>query len=226
MSDPTMAPAGPVADPSADEEAHRSLSVGLRSRKKRATWLAIHRAALELAGACGVDHVTVAQIAERAGVSTRTLFNYFPSREDALLGSDPGRIKRLCQSFLDQPAELETLAAWRSALFGYLAELAQDQELWQLRRSVAASSPQLWARMMGAGAATEQAMVEASVRRTGVDPLTDLTPVIDSYVASAAVRAAMWQHARSGSAGDLAARLDVAFARLTGAFSGTGRTDG
>lgn len=197
--------------PASDDPRRRP---GLRVRKKRATRRAIHRAALELAAAHGVEQVTVAQIAERAGVSTRTLFNYFPTREDAFVGVDPGRTDRLCREFLAQPAQWGTMQAWQATLGEYLSELAEDPHLWQLRRQVAKSSPQLWARMMGSGTATEQAMVEAAIQRSGVDPQQDPSPVVDSFVAFAVVRAAMWQHARSGFQGDLTARLEAAFAQL------------
>ena len=37
----------------------------------------------------GVDGFTLDQLAERAGVSRRTIFNYFPSKDDAVLGAVP-----------------------------------------------------------------------------------------------------------------------------------------
>lgn len=37
----------------------------------------------------GVDGFTLDQLAERAGVSRRTIFNYFPSKDDAVLGTIP-----------------------------------------------------------------------------------------------------------------------------------------
>ncbi len=188
---------------------------GLRERKKRATRRAIHRAALELAVELGVDNVTVAQIAERAGVSTRTLFNYFPTRDDALIGVDPELVDRLREEFLSQPEGVDTLTAWHGVLSGYLVELSQDQALWRLRREVAATSPQLWAQLLGTGPATEHAMVDVAVRRSGVDPAVDVSPVMDSFLAFAAVRTAMWQHVRCGFRGDLVTRLDDAFAHVS-----------
>lgn len=59
---------------------------GLRARKQRETREAIHRAAVRYALADGPDSVTVADISAEANVSTRTFFNYFPSKEDAMLG--------------------------------------------------------------------------------------------------------------------------------------------
>lgn len=59
---------------------------GLRARKQRATREAIHRIAVRRALADGLHNVTTAEISAEAGVSARTFFNYFPSKEDAMLG--------------------------------------------------------------------------------------------------------------------------------------------
>jgi AcrR family transcriptional regulator len=63
-----------------------SAETGLRQRKKRETLEALHEAALNLALERGVDKVTVNDIAVRADVSPRTFFNYFETKEDAILG--------------------------------------------------------------------------------------------------------------------------------------------
>lgn len=61
-------------------------SVPLRERKRRETWLALHGAAADLVRERGLNHATVDEIAERAGVSPRTFFNYFATKEEAVLG--------------------------------------------------------------------------------------------------------------------------------------------
>jgi AcrR family transcriptional regulator len=59
---------------------------GLRERK----WLATRDALVETARALSVEHgfshFTVEQLCEQVGVSRRTFFNYFPTKEDAFLG--------------------------------------------------------------------------------------------------------------------------------------------
>lgn len=59
---------------------------GLRARKRRATRAAIERAAIALVDELGYDNVTVAQISERADVSQGTFFNYFPTKDAAIVG--------------------------------------------------------------------------------------------------------------------------------------------
>ena len=67
---------------------NNSSGLGLRERKRARTSEVIHVAAAELALERGLDAATIEAISDRAGVSTRTFFNYFPTKEDAVLGID------------------------------------------------------------------------------------------------------------------------------------------
>ena len=58
----------------------------LRERRRKLTAREIQHAALELVRAQGFAPVTTEMIAEAAGVSQRTFFNYYPNKEAALLG--------------------------------------------------------------------------------------------------------------------------------------------
>jgi len=60
--------------------------MGLRDRKRIETRHRIAEAARSLALEQDIDHTTIEQIAARAEVSPRTFFNYFESKEDAVLG--------------------------------------------------------------------------------------------------------------------------------------------
>ncbi|GAA3341756.1 TetR family transcriptional regulator [Curtobacterium pusillum] len=60
--------------------------MGLRDRKRLETRHRIAEAARSLALEQDIDHTTIEQIAARADVSPRTFFNYFESKEDAVLG--------------------------------------------------------------------------------------------------------------------------------------------
>jgi AcrR family transcriptional regulator len=62
-----------------------SAEIGLRERKKQQTRNAIHEAALHLIDEQGLEATTIEQICQDADVSTRTFFNYFPSKAAAAL---------------------------------------------------------------------------------------------------------------------------------------------
>jgi AcrR family transcriptional regulator len=77
---------------------------GLRERKKQATRRAIADIATGLFVQRGFDAVTVAEIAEVAGVSKMTVFNYFPRKEDLYLDRHLDRLHELEAVVRDRPA--------------------------------------------------------------------------------------------------------------------------
>jgi len=64
-------------------------AIGLRERKRAQTRRRLEEAAIGLALRDGLDNVTIDAISERAEVSRRTFFNYFDSKDDAILGVSP-----------------------------------------------------------------------------------------------------------------------------------------
>ncbi|MET8572700.1 helix-turn-helix domain-containing protein [Streptomyces sp. NPDC004783] len=169
--------------------------VGLRERKKRATRAALTEAAVRLAAEHGADKVTVEAISAAAGVSVRTFFNYFDTRDDAFVVLDAEAGARMRRAVLDAPAALSPLAALREALAAELAEAEQQHELWRLHAEVLHASPHLLARGVGAHMAAEADLAEAIAERLRgargdeegpVEP--GLYPRLLAAVATAAVR--------------------------------------
>lgn len=60
--------------------------VGLRDRKREETRARLEAAAVTLVLRDGIEHATVDSISALADVSSRTFFNYFETKEDAILG--------------------------------------------------------------------------------------------------------------------------------------------
>ncbi len=109
-----------------DETAVTGTSPSLRERKKLATRRAIQRVALDLVAERGYSRVTVEDIAEAADVSPRTFFNYFASKEAALIAADPERTERLRQRLVDEPAGKTPLEALRSVMVEEIRWLAEE----------------------------------------------------------------------------------------------------
>src|SRR4051795_4333102 len=112
------------------------MTAGLRERKKLATRLALHKAALQLVAERGLDGVSVDDIAERADVSPRTFFNYFTSKDDAVLGLDPTGPQRQAAALLARPAGESALQVLRAVTRAQASEMAEETELWPLRLRV------------------------------------------------------------------------------------------
>ena len=80
--------------------------MGLRETKKLLTRQQIADTAMRLFAERGFDHVTVAEVAEAAGVSDKTVFNYFPTKEDLFYDEVPAREEALRQAIRGrQPGE-------------------------------------------------------------------------------------------------------------------------
>ena len=65
--------------------------MGLRESKKQHTREVIAGEAMRLFTTRGFDHVTVAEVAAAARVSEKTVFNYFPTKEDLFFDEVPAR---------------------------------------------------------------------------------------------------------------------------------------
>lgn len=191
-------------DPNAvDRPAHEGH--GLRERKKRATRIQTHRAALELVAEHGLGSVTVEMIAERAQISPRTFFNHWATKEAALLGvvfTDPEEIG---QALRDRPADEPPAAALRAVLRDWMAMVPHDQDLRDLRKQVMAREPSLHAMNAGRTVQLQGGLVAALEERlSGGDVHT--RAVIDVQIAFALTRSAFLLSMAGGT--DVAAEFE------------------
>jgi AcrR family transcriptional regulator len=86
---------------------------GLRERKKQRTRETIARAAHELFAERGYHATTLPDIAEAADVSTRTIFAYFPSKEDILFSDFTVMKEALAQALAERPEGQDALETVR-----------------------------------------------------------------------------------------------------------------
>ncbi|WP_027343494.1 TetR family transcriptional regulator [Hamadaea tsunoensis] len=95
--------------------------VGLRERQRRRTQQAIQDAATDLFLRSGFDAVGVNEIAAAAEVSKRTLFKYFPSKEDLIVGSFADHQDENARVVAGRPPGQDPLTALREHFLDALA---------------------------------------------------------------------------------------------------------
>ncbi len=217
----TIAPPAPIsldeAGPVLDPRPRASHGIGgRRDRKKQATRRALRFAALELVAERGFAHVTVEDISEAADVATRTFFNYFPTKESAVIGADPERVEELRANLLARPPAESPLQALRWVTVEYAAaideefdDLGEGREAWFRRFCIVREDPDLLGAYVGHICEVERSLVQALAERLGKDPAHDPYPALVTATVLAAVRVAALYWSANGGLGSLA--------RLTGA---------
>lgn len=88
----------------------------LRERKKAATRQRIADLATTMFMARGFDDVTITEIADAAGVSKVTVFNYFPRKEDIFFDRQPQAQEMLASAIRDRARDESPLRALRRLL--------------------------------------------------------------------------------------------------------------
>jgi AcrR family transcriptional regulator len=104
---------------------------------------ALQQAALELFAKHGYDTTTTDEIAEQAGVSPRTFFRYFPTKESVLFVGEYGWFQSLTKHFLAEPDSLSDVEALRETLVAFAPKLAAGRRSFVLYERAIATSPML-----------------------------------------------------------------------------------
>lgn len=154
-----------------------------RDRRRRATSTAISEAAVDLALERGLPALTVEAISDRAAISPRSFYNYFPTKELALLGPGPQRPDEAgVRRFLDARGDV------LPGLIDLLADAAlaqeEDQRLLERRRRLIRVEPALFdlelMRFQGFHQELAEVVVERLRRqgRTGAEVPADAAMIV------------------------------------------------
>lgn len=133
-----------------DEWMSEATPVPIRERTRRLAQTELTTVAQDLFLAQGYDSTTVDQIAAAAGMSKRTFFRYFPSKDDLVIGKYDLFADRMAEALDARPADEPVWESLRR-VFDITLDYVQDE--YQRARNdameeIVRSTPQLYARYL------------------------------------------------------------------------------
>ncbi len=146
--------------------------VGLRERKRRLRRHSLVEVARRLTLEHGLNGFTVEQLCDEVGISRRTFFNYFPTKEDAILGSSEDRLPEgLLDDFVDSGRTTPPVPLLEALtlLFIEIADrMGISREEYETMSAVLHREPQLMARMFAKSESKSQLLTDLITRREGM----------------------------------------------------------
>jgi AcrR family transcriptional regulator len=175
----------------------------LRERNKARTRAELEDAAIGLFARHGFDGVTVDDIAAASGVSRRTFFRYFDSKEDVLLAEQGQRLIDLQAAFLARAADEPLVVSVRESLLVIAAAYEAERPVTLVKIRLIFSTPSVMARNLERQVAWEDTLAELVAGRLGVEVNTSLEARVLGTSAIAAMRAGFRVWLDSGGVANL-----------------------
>ncbi|GAB2667356.1 TetR family transcriptional regulator [Saccharopolyspora gloriosae] len=141
--------------------------------------------AMELFLEKGFDATTVDQIAAEAGISARSFFRYFPTKEDVVIG-DPVEYGTVLRDALEaRPAEEDAVHAVRGALVEFIGAVAENPAAVGIS-TIVLTTPSLWAKHQEKQRVWAELLQPETLRRLGGAPHPELlaTAILESALAT------------------------------------------
>ncbi|CAN5246228.1 TetR family transcriptional regulator [soil metagenome] len=187
----------------------------LWARSRRAAYDEITAVAMRLFLEQGFDNTTIDQIAATAGVSRRSFFRYFGTKEDIVLGNLAGQGESARDALEAIPLTVGPWEALRTAL-GMVKALDDDPQVTLKISRMMHETPSLRARSIEKHLHWQSLLVGNIRARLGLDPDDTSDPAADAIFAAAIacldVAGEIWT--RGGGQEDLGLLYDRAVAAL------------
>jgi AcrR family transcriptional regulator len=166
----------------------------------------------------GLSQATIEAISEAAGVSPRTFWSYYHSKEDAVIDRHPDLPAAIQEAMRARPVGEDPLTSIREVLEDYMHEKITDSARSIRRQQLIRREPQLMAAVAAAFEELERSLVSAVADRMAVDPEEDICPAVLVSAACGAFRVAHYRWADDGGSRPFASLLDEAFGQLARGF--------
>ena len=123
----------------------------------------------------GFEQTTVAEIAERAGLTERTFFRHFADKREVLFAGAPALQELLVSTVAEAPSSLAPIEAAVAGLEAAGAFIQEGEGIARQRQAIIAASVELQERELIKLASLASALAEALRRRGVEDPAASLT---------------------------------------------------
>lgn len=130
----------------------------------------LEEAALDLYTEHGFDETTVAEIAERAGLTERTFFRHFADKREVLFGGQDALLQLFVDAIIAAPGDMSPLDAVGAGLVAAGPLFASRHEHARRRQAVIAANPRLQERELMKLSAIATAIADALRSRGVGDP--------------------------------------------------------
>ena len=180
----------------------------------------IERVAVALFAGKGFDQTTVEDVAAAAGIGRRTLFRYFPSKNDIVWGDFDGLLDRMREHLRASPPEEPPLEALRRAVIATNDYHAAEIPEFRTRLELITTVPTLQSHSYLRYADWRAVVAEFAAERLGQAP-DDLMPQAIAYAALGTALAAFRRWVQCEGT-DVAEHLDLALGQLAAGFAGAG----
>ena len=176
-------------------------SPGLRERKREETLARLTDAAVRLFVKRGFDAVTLDDIAEAAGISRRTFFHYFESKEDLAFAWLDKSVEDIVAAVGREDPKLPLLTMAANAMIACAAPFSKE-EAWALSKLIQ-GTPALRDRSQMKYGKLETALTAALIERKGLKK-DDLKARLVAMTAAGAMRVASQRFYDGGGKEDIA----------------------
>jgi AcrR family transcriptional regulator len=190
-----MTPDHRPAGPPGPARTRPARPIGLRQQKKQRTRTALWSEAMRLFAERGMAHTTVLDIATAAGVSERTFFRYYPTKESLITGTWRALCDNLAALVSTRPREEPLLRSISACLpVTYLRTFDStdlDGEIREGMRNlmhVVTTSPEMSFVVNGYSAELKQRLAGLLATRWGMDVSSDPRPLAQANAAQSLAR--------------------------------------
>ncbi|MFJ6722550.1 TetR family transcriptional regulator [Streptomyces sp. NPDC091259] len=190
----------------------------MAQRKRQLVSHELSEAALQLLALKGFDAVTIEEIAATAGVSKRTFFRYFASKEDVVVQflADMGIGMRA--ALASRPIEEQPSVALQHTVWVSMAACADHSDRALRVVQLILRTPALRARFLERQDQWRDDLAAELAHRLGLDPDTDLYPQLAAGMALTAFDAVLQRWSGSDGIEDPADLTDRAFVTIAPAL--------